>query len=252
MSDEKLNIYQRLSRVRENVEYLKKDAEVQGYSAITHDMVTSAVRRHLIGYGVMIVPRQTGARSIDVGKTQKGATMIRYEADYEIDFVNIDSPDDRVTMTISAHANDHGDKAPGKAVSYATKYAMLKIFNIETGVNDEGRFEAHDDAVDRMVDRCIEAVEKGDWAALCSCDRTPEIWLDAWKKLDTHKKGKIKTLITKRDEYRDLLNDYAEKQDEDGIAQLWEELSDDGKPEVWRVLSDQTKAYVREIREKTE
>lgn len=34
---------------------------------------------------------------------------------------------------------DEGDKAPGKGVSYATKNAMLKMFSIETGEDDEGR-----------------------------------------------------------------------------------------------------------------
>lgn len=243
-----LNIYQRLSRVRENVDYLKKDAEVQGYSAVTHDMVTSAVRRHLIAHGVMVIPRQVGGRAIDVGKTQKGATIIRYEADYEIDFVNIDNPEDRVTMPISSHANDQGDKAPGKAVSYATKYAMLKIFNIETGVNDEGRFEAYDDMVDRLVDQANEAAQKGDWPLACACDRA-EGWTDAWRKIDTRKKKELKDLIAKRAEYRDTLNDMAEREDDLGIQQQWEELNGEEKSEVWRVLQDQTKAYIRQIRE---
>lgn len=35
---------------------------------------------------------------------------------------------------------DNADKAPGKALSYAKKYAMLKLFEIETGENDESRY----------------------------------------------------------------------------------------------------------------
>ena len=34
---------------------------------------------------------------------------------------------------------DNGDKAPGKAVTYATKAAILKILYLETGENEESR-----------------------------------------------------------------------------------------------------------------
>ena len=136
-----LNIYQRLNAVRDAVKYLQKDKAVQGYKAITHDAVTAACREHLIKHGVMIVPDQVSSLATDVGKTQSGATIIRYEARYNIRFVNIENPDDCVSMQIEAHANDHGDKAPGKALSYAVKYAMLKLLSIETGENEESRVE---------------------------------------------------------------------------------------------------------------
>jgi ERF superfamily len=45
-----------------------------------------------------------------------------------------------LTVTVNSHAADNQDKAPGKAMSYAVKYAMLKTFGLETGENDEGRF----------------------------------------------------------------------------------------------------------------
>jgi hypothetical protein len=42
-------------------------------------------------------------------------------------------------VIVSAHANDQGDKAPGKALSYAVKSAILKVLMIETGESDESR-----------------------------------------------------------------------------------------------------------------
>lgn len=136
-----LNIYQRINEVRKKAHYAKKDKEVsgQGYKAVTHDAVTALLRNHLIDQGVLIVPRLISSAMLEVGKTQKGATIYRYEGKYEVDFVNCDSPEDLITVPGEAHANDHGDKAPGKATSYATKYAMLKLFSIETGEDDEGR-----------------------------------------------------------------------------------------------------------------
>lgn len=142
-----MNIYQRLNEVRKAVPYLQKDKQVGsggwGYKAITHDAVTRELREHLITQGVMIVPhRAQGAAVLTGTTTGKGIPIIRYEAVYNIDFVNVDDPQDRVTVEMEAHALDEGDKAPGKAVSYATKYAMLKLFSIETGEDDEDRHDA--------------------------------------------------------------------------------------------------------------
>lgn len=147
-----LNIYQRINEVRKKVSYAKKDKEVtgQGYKAVTHDAVTALLRNHLIDFGVLIVPRLISSSMLEVGKTQKGATIYRYEGKYEVDFVNCDNPEDKITVPGEAHANDHGDKAPGKATSYATKYAMLKLFSIETGENEEGRVEPYE-AIQRVT-----------------------------------------------------------------------------------------------------
>ena len=137
-----LNIYQRLNQVREAVNYLQKDASVQGYKAITHDMVTSEVRPHFIKYGIMVVPKQTSGELRDAGKTtSKGTPVTVYVATYEIWFVNIDKPEDKVVVLIGAIAEDQNDKGPGKAVSYATKTAILKLLSIETGESDESRQE---------------------------------------------------------------------------------------------------------------
>lgn len=142
---EPLNIYQRINEVRKVVNYARKEKEVtgQGYKAVTHDAVTALVRNHLIKHGVLIVPRLLDSSVETIGQTKNGSPVIRYAARFEIDFINCDTPEDRITLPIEAHANDHGDKAPGKAVSYATKYAILKLFNIETGEDEESRVEPY-------------------------------------------------------------------------------------------------------------
>jgi hypothetical protein len=138
------NVYQRINEVRKKVSYAKKDKEVQGYRAVTHDAVTALLRNHLIDQGIVTVPRLISSSITDIGKTRNDTPIIRYAGWYEIDFVNIDDPEDKITVPIEAHANDSGDKAPGKATSYATKYAMLKLFNIETGEDDEARVEPYE------------------------------------------------------------------------------------------------------------
>ena len=139
-----LNIYQRLNEVRKAVAYIQKDKDVGSgnwsYKAITHDAVTAAVRDHLITHGILVIPMVQESKVSPTGTTTaKGVPHIRYEARFAICFHNIDKPEDHVEVRLDAHAIDEGDKAPGKATSYATKYAMLKLFSIETGEAEEGR-----------------------------------------------------------------------------------------------------------------
>jgi hypothetical protein len=138
-----LNIYQRINEVRKKVPYIKKDANVTGgqnYKAVTHDNVTSIVRPFFIEFGVVIVPRQARGELKETGKsTKSGTPWTVYDALYEIDFVNMDEPSDKITIPVGSLAEDTSDKGPGKAISYATKYAVLKLLMIETGENDESR-----------------------------------------------------------------------------------------------------------------
>jgi len=65
--------------------------------------------------------------------------------------VNVDEPTDVVVVPVAAHAEDMGDKAPGKALSYATKYSILKILLLESGESDESRIPAAKMTADNLV-----------------------------------------------------------------------------------------------------
>lgn len=133
-------ILQRINNVRKKIDYIKKDKEVStgkgSYRAVTHDMVTAMLRQHLIDEGIVVIISLTKAVTVPPSGDSK---QHRYEAEYQVMFCSIDDATDNIAMIVSAHANDSGDKAPGKALSYAKKYAMLKIFEIETGEDDESR-----------------------------------------------------------------------------------------------------------------
>jgi len=140
VSDQKLNIYQRLNAIRQKVSYVKKDKKVENYMAVTHDAIVAETRDWFIEFGVMILPSLDKELMADTGaKSAKGNPLYRYESVFNVCFMNCDDPGDSFTIKVPAHANDYGDKAPGKAVTYATKAAILKVLMLETGENDEAR-----------------------------------------------------------------------------------------------------------------
>jgi hypothetical protein len=137
-----MNIQQRINEVKKKIDYIKKEKSVESYKAVTHDQVTAMVREHLVEFGINIFPVHVSSETIATGQfTKNNAPYVRNEAVYSFDFVNVDEPSDKYTATVAAHALDHGDKAPGKALSYAKKAVILKVFEIETGEDDESRYQ---------------------------------------------------------------------------------------------------------------
>jgi hypothetical protein len=141
-----MNLLQRINEVRKAIKYVQKDKSVStgpsgSYKAVTHDMVTAMVRQHLVDQGVVSWPVLVESVSLpfEVDANMVRAKQFRYEATYDFHFANADDPKDELVIRIQAHAMDNADKAPGKALSYAKKYAVLKLFEIETGDDDESR-----------------------------------------------------------------------------------------------------------------
>lgn len=136
-----MNIYQRINEVKKLVDYIKKEKAVENYKAVTHDQVTALTRKHFIDKGVIVIPCELQSAVVDSGgRSAKGTIAIRFEAKWRVDFINMDEPADRASIEVTSHALDYGDKAPGKAASYATKTAILKMLQLETGEDDESRY----------------------------------------------------------------------------------------------------------------
>lgn len=139
-----MNIYQRINEVRKAIDKVAKDKKVESYMAVTHDQVTALTREHLVTHGIVIVPKLLSERTVLTGTlTSRETPFIRYEAIYQFDVVNADDPKDAFAAVIGAHAIDHGDKAPGKALSYAKKALVLKLLELESVSDEEGRQEQH-------------------------------------------------------------------------------------------------------------
>lgn len=140
-----MNLLQRINAVQKAIKYVQKDKDVStggsSYMAVTHDQVTAMVRPHLVEHGIVIIPSLVDSVMNPplVDKDMVAAKQRLYEATYDFAFCNVDDPTDVKVVRIQAHAMDNQDKAPGKALSYAKKYAILKVFEIETGENEESR-----------------------------------------------------------------------------------------------------------------
>lgn len=195
------NIFQRINDVMGKIDYIQKDKSVTGvgvsYKAVTHDNVVAQVRQHVMKAGIVIYPEQLKSEVLVKRDVAANIKMMLYSGDYAVHFVNTDNPEDRLTTTINAHANDNGDKAPGKAASYAVKTAILKVFLIETGENDESRVEHSKPITDLQVKAIKNLItsSEADTEKLCEfyeVESIDAITKDQYDKVVAQLKSKIK------------------------------------------------------------
>jgi len=133
---EQKNIYQRILKVQEAVPYLQRDMQIQTFKTISHDAVSSAIRKSMRENGIFA--RATTLPESSVEKLEKGYRAI---VTVQVDYINADNPNDRFSVTMPAAGDDFSDKFFGKAISKAVKYCHLKTFMIETGESEESRIE---------------------------------------------------------------------------------------------------------------
>ena len=143
---EEATLYERILWVRDRVTRIAKDATVQtgkgSYKAVTHDAVTAAIRPKMVQAGIVSWISCMEANDSDTGsRTKNGRLIVQHRARFAITFCSVHNSNDSITIEQYAYADDYGDKAPGKATSYAMKYALLKMFMIETGEEDEERVD---------------------------------------------------------------------------------------------------------------
>lgn len=161
-----MNLLQRVNEVRKAINYIRKEKSVStgasgSYKAVTHDQVTALVREHMTEHGIVSWPYlvESTAMPYDVSAEMVRAKQFRYEATYDFTFANIEDATDFIVIRIQAHAMDNADKAPGKALSYAKKYAVLKLFEIETGEDEESRYNPEGMDDDDLAAR-LKAIEE--------------------------------------------------------------------------------------------
>ena len=146
-----MNLYQKINEIKKGVGPLQKDVTVgagrNSYKATSHDSVLKAVNDLMISNNVISyvsnitddTERSTYTASYSGQDQTKFKTFTRVKM--IVTFVNAEQPEEMIHIHSIGHADDPGDKAAGKAYSYAMKYAFMKLFGLSTGENDEQRHD---------------------------------------------------------------------------------------------------------------
>lgn len=151
MTENTKSLWQRIAAVMEEVTYIQKERKAgMQYNIVTHDKVTAKVRPALLRHGVIYYP-------IRCDHTQNGN---RAECSMTVRFVNVDAPEEFIDVQTFGYGVDSQDKGPGKAMSYAVKYALLKMLGLETGDDPDQDNLPHVDEQKQAMDFLKEMLGK--------------------------------------------------------------------------------------------
>ena len=139
-----MNIFEKLLAITSEIKTVNKNLEVgvgkSAYKAVGEADVLAAVKVLEEKYKVYSYPckREVIDRALLETEKEYNGTVtrgnqifLRIETIYR--FVNIEKPDEFIEITTYGDGIDTQDKAVGKAMTYADKYALLKAYKIITG-----------------------------------------------------------------------------------------------------------------------
>lgn len=142
------NIFQRMSRITQEMAAVAKNLQVgegkSQYKAVGEADILAAVKPLEAKHGVYSYPVsreviESGTMEKD-GKYGKSVQLyLRIKVTYR--FLCIDTPDSFIEIESFGDGVDTQDKAPGKAMTYADKYALMKAYKIITG-DDPDQYES--------------------------------------------------------------------------------------------------------------
>lgn len=150
------NVYQRMRDVAKETEGVAKDKynADQKYKYSSHDAVVDAVRDAMCKHGVLYILDTNEFKEEHFEVQGKYGPRSVYVATgiFQWIVVNVDNPDDRYSGKIHMTAQDSGDKAGAKLLSYVKKYGLLACVGLllPTGIDadDDKKRKQNDDEDD--------------------------------------------------------------------------------------------------------
>lgn len=139
-----MNIYEKMLAITNEIGTVAKNLEVgvgkSQYKAVGEADVLKAVKELEAKYNVYSYPSNRKVIDNSIMQTRKeyngqvtesNQLFMRIEVEYT--FINVEKPDEQIKIISYGDGIDTQDKAPGKAMTYADKYALLKAYKIVTG-----------------------------------------------------------------------------------------------------------------------
>lgn len=143
-----MNLYDKLAHISAEIATVSKNQSIQAgknsYKAVGEADVLAAVKPLEEKYRIYSYPCKRAIVESNVftkrntygdQTTETTQLFMRVKTTYR--FVDIDAPSDYIEIDTYGDGVDTQDKAPGKAMTYADKYALLKAYKVTTGDDPE-------------------------------------------------------------------------------------------------------------------
>lgn len=166
---EQMNIYQKLARIRKQVEVIQKNKSGYGYKYVSEDEILAKISVFMDKYGLSLIPNikqgstivspYTYKKTKTTGKGdiyEENNNEVLVSADMMWSWVDNDNPEERIDVEW-ALVGQQGDasQAFGSGLTYSNRYFLLKFFNIATPDADPDAFRSKQRAAETAEDKMI-------------------------------------------------------------------------------------------------
>lgn len=144
---EQMNIFQKMLKIQNEIGKVAKSLIVtsddgsETYKAVSETDILEVVKPLEIKYGVYSYPYSRTLTVVEGSAAREVIVEVTYR------FQNVDDKEDFIEITSYGVGLDSGDKAPGKAMTYADKYALMKAYKISTGEDPDVEHSPVDNVV---------------------------------------------------------------------------------------------------------
>lgn len=169
MAEQALNIYQKLAKIRKQVEVIQRNKSGYGYKYVSEDEILAKISTFMDKYSLSLIPSVVRSSSTvapyNTKKTkstkdgqiyEENVNEVLVSADMIFTWVNNDNPEERVDVPwiLVGHQGD-GSQSFGSGLSYSMRYFLLKFFNIATPDDDPDKWRSKQKAAGVAEDKMI-------------------------------------------------------------------------------------------------
>lgn len=169
MAEQNLNIYQKLAKIRKQVEVIQRNKKGYGYTYVSEDEILAKISGFMDKYSLSLIPSVIHSSAVvtpyhtkKTKSTNKGeiyeenVNEVLVSADMVFIWVNNENPNERVDVPwiLVGHQSD-GSQSFGSGLSYAMRYFLLKFFNIATPDDDPDKWRSKQKAAGAAEDKMI-------------------------------------------------------------------------------------------------
>ena len=165
---EVLNLYQKLAKIRKQVEVVQKNKSGYGYKYVTDDELLAKITVGMDKYGVSLVPNivpgtlRVAPYTYKKTKRDKNGsyeeTVNEFTAvcDMSYVWVNNDNPEETVTVSWSmVGQQSDASQCLGSGLTYSMRYFLLKYFNVATPDDDPDNWRSKQKATEAAEDKAL-------------------------------------------------------------------------------------------------
>ena len=169
MADEKLNIYQKLAKIRKNVEVLNKNASGYGYKYISEDLILEKITGLMDKYELSLIPSIVQG-TLKVEPYHYSETKVKKDGDtYDkhtneiivsgemvFTWINNREPSEHIEVPwVLVGQQSDASQAFGSGLSYVSRYFLLRYFQIAATEDDPDNWRSRQKEAAKSEEREI-------------------------------------------------------------------------------------------------